>query len=92
MNVTMQPGMDKCSPDEAPLTKYCYETHPSGYVVYEDYLPCMNSWILLPGFELMPKGFLAAVYFAFLMYLFLGISILSDVFMGSIEVITSAKR
>ena len=45
MNVTMQPGMDKCSPDEAPLTKYCYETHPSGYVVYEDYLPCMNSWI-----------------------------------------------
>ena len=40
----------------------------------------------------MNKNFLAAVYFLFLMYLFLGISIIADIFMEAIEVITSTVK
>jgi len=37
----------------------------------------------------MGTGFLMVVYFFFLMYLFIGISIIADIFMESIETITS---
>ena len=91
MATLTQPGMDKCGDNVD--TKFCYEPHGDrGYVVYNDYKPCMESWILLPGFELLPREFVATVYFFFLVYLFLGISILSDVFMNAIEVITAKKR
>lgn len=40
----------------------------------------------------MSKGFLATVYFIFLMWLFLGIAIIADLFMEAIEVITSTTK
>jgi len=40
----------------------------------------------------MATNFLAVTYFVFLMYLFLGISIIADIFMEAIEVITSTTQ
>ena len=54
---------------------------------YTTEVPC-HSWILLHGTSLYNKGVLAFIYFIFLCFLFLGIAIVSDIFMGSIEVIT----
>lgn len=51
-----------------------------------------DSFILVPGMTIMSNGLLAVVYFVFLIYLFLGISIISDIFMEAIEQITSSKR
>jgi hypothetical protein len=48
-----------------------------------------NSFVLLPGVMLMNHGFLAVVYLIALVYLFLGIAIISDIFMESIEQITA---
>lgn len=45
--------------------------------------------VLLPGTQLLSNNFLAVVYFSFLMYLFLGIAIIADIFMEAIEAITS---
>ncbi|CAD7967795.1 unnamed protein product [Amoebophrya sp. A25] len=53
-----------------------------------------EGWIF-PLFEAekdLPKGVLAAIYITFLAYLFLGIAVGSDVFMTSIEALTSMKR
>jgi len=50
------------------------------------------SYIVIPGLQLLDKHVLAAVYFAFLMYLFLGIYIVADIFMEAIEVITSTTK
>lgn len=41
---------------------------------------------------LLSDGFLGAVYLIFLLYLFLGISIIADIFMEAIEVITSKTQ
>lgn len=51
-----------------------------------------HSFILLPGFALQNNSWLAVVYFITLVYIFVGVSIISDIFMDSITVITSAKR
>jgi hypothetical protein len=51
-----------------------------------------DSFILIPGMTIMSNTFQGIVYFIFLIYLFLGISIISDIFMEAIEVITSQKR
>ena len=45
--------------------------------------------VLIPGTTLMPTGLLGFAYFLFLCFLFLGISIVADIFMGAIETITS---
>ena len=45
--------------------------------------------VLIPGTTLMPSGFLGFIYVVFLGFLFLGISIIADIFMEAIEVITS---
>jgi len=45
--------------------------------------------MLIPGTALLPTGFLTICYALSLIYLFLGISIISDIFMTSIEKITS---
>ena len=52
----------------------------------------LSSWVLIPGTSLLSDGVLALAYFFALVYLFLGISIISDIFMGSIEVITSQTK
>lgn len=50
------------------------------------------SFILTPGFRLMNPAWLGFLYFIALVYIFVGVSIISDIFMDSITVITSAKR
>lgn len=42
--------------------------------------------------SLLPTGLMAFVYFLFLGYLFLGISIIADIFMEAIEVICSKTK
>ncbi|KAJ8029397.1 Sodium/calcium exchanger 2 [Holothuria leucospilota] len=66
----------------------------NGYVV--EYVengtePC-SSWILLPAENLWPRWIRGVLYLAAMVYLFVGIAIVSDVFMCSIEVITSQQR
>ena len=73
------------------LQRHCYLTGSRGAVVYDDYEQCADSWVLLPGFNLLPNWFLGLVYFLTLIWLFLGVAIVSDVFMASIEVITSKE-
>ena len=51
-----------------------------------------HSYVLLPGIPLLPKSTLILGYFLALVYLFLGISIVTDIFMGSIEVIVSQTK
>jgi len=50
---------------------------------------CYSGLVLIPGTTLLPKGLLGFAYFMFLGFLFLGISIVADIFMEAIEVITS---
>lgn len=51
-----------------------------------------HSWILIPGTPLIAEWLLAIAYFFGLIYLFLGIALVSDVFMDAIEVITSQTK
>jgi len=51
-----------------------------------------NSWVIVPGTAILPRGLLAFGYGFTLIYLFLGIGIISDVFMTAIEKITSKKQ
>tara|TARA_B110000503_G_C7017856_1_gene358491 strand:+ start:157 stop:423 length:267 start_codon:yes stop_codon:yes gene_type:complete len=57
-----------------------------GRVVYygNNISMCVSSF-LLPGTALLPTGFLVICYAFSLIYLFLGISIISDIFMAGIE-------
>ena len=48
-----------------------------------------NSSVLIPGIALLQTGLLAIFYALALLYLFLGIGIVSEVFMEGIEKITS---
>lgn len=48
-----------------------------------------TSYVLIPGTSLLPKPLLGVTYFIFLCFLFLGISIIADMFMEAIETITS---
>ena len=48
--------------------------------------------INVPGTSLMGKGTLCTFYLIFLFWLFLGISVIADIFMEAIEVITSSTR
>ncbi len=47
--------------------------------------PC-ESWMLLPAENLWDEGLRAFLYCLAMVYVFLGIAIVSDVFMSSIEV------
>ncbi|XP_066273845.1 sodium/calcium exchanger 1-like isoform X3 [Branchiostoma lanceolatum] len=66
-------------------TGYVVETLPNGTQ------PC-ESWLLLPAENLWPSALRGTLYFLAMIYIFIGITIGSDVFMCSIEVITSKKR
>jgi hypothetical protein len=48
-----------------------------------------NSSLLIPGVATLSTGLLAVAYGLALVYLFLGISIVAEIFMESIEKITS---
>lgn len=65
------------------------ETH-KGYIdEYSNKEEFCHSFILIPGSSLVSEGVLCVVYLITLFYLFLGIAIISDIFMEAIEVITS---
>ena len=51
-----------------------------------------HSYVVVPGLPLVSKAILTIGYLLCLVYLFLGISIISDIFMGAIEEITSQTR
>ena len=63
----------------------------NGYIeeFYNSNSVCFSSLVLIPGTQLMSNSFLGGVYLLFLLYLFLGIAIISDLFMAAIENITS---
>jgi len=68
-----------------------FTNYSKGYVVeYE--APCFKSWLLLPAENLWSEGLRGFLYIVAMFYLFLGIAIIADIFMSSIEVITSKKR
>jgi hypothetical protein len=50
-----------------------------------------NSWVLIPGTAILPKNMLSVAYCLTLTYLFMGIGIVSEIFMVAIEKITSKK-
>ena len=86
-----------CSLNATDGTKFCKITFSSerGYVV--EYVSQPNasicsSWLLLPGENLWPEWLRGCLYLIAMAYIFVGIAIVSDLFMGSIEVITSKKR
>ncbi|KAK3096603.1 hypothetical protein FSP39_001609 [Pinctada imbricata] len=69
-------------------------SYSNGYVVEivsNGSEPC-SSWILLPAENLWPEWLRGILYVIAIVYMFLGVAIASDIFMGSIEVITSKKR
>ncbi|XP_052828046.1 sodium/calcium exchanger 2 isoform X6 [Octopus bimaculoides] len=70
------------------------QNYTYGYIV--EYIPenhtrC-SSWILVPGENLWLHTTRGVIYIIAILYIFLGIAIVSDLFMSSIEVITSQKR
>ncbi len=66
--------------------------YSNGYVVEYNKNDSCESYILLPAENLWYEGVRGFLYCLALVYLFLGIAIVSDVFMSSIEVITSKRR
>jgi hypothetical protein len=66
------------------------EWYPRGRIVYYSHNEQVcNSTLLIPGTAILPNGLLAVFYALALVYLFLGIYVVSDIFMASIERITS---
>lgn len=51
-----------------------------------------DSYVVIPGSSLINNGVLGFFYLLSLIYCFLGIAIVADIFMGSIEVITSKTK
>jgi len=51
-----------------------------------------NSWVIVPGTAILPTGLLAVAYGLTLAWLFMGIAIVSDIFMAAIEKITSKTQ
>jgi hypothetical protein len=67
------------------------ENYPRGRIVmFGNGDMICNSRFIIPGTSLLPVGVLAVAYFMALVYLFLGISIIAELFMAGIEQITSA--
>lgn len=65
------------------------ENYANGFVEeYYDTQIC-KSVFLIPGTSLLNKGLMGFVYLVWLLWLFVGIAIISDIFMESIEVITA---
>jgi len=66
------------------------ETYDRGFVsTFANTEEICDSWILGPGMPLQHPALLFSVYLFILLELFLGISIISDIFMNAIEKITS---
>lgn len=68
------------------------EEYDRGRIVYfsKNTEVCSSS-LLIPGIATMSRGVLSVAYGLSLVYLFLGISIVAEIFMEAIEKITSKK-
>jgi len=53
---------------------------------------CYSAAFNLPGTPLMGNTTVGIFYFIFLLWLFLGISVIADIFMEAIEIITSSTK
>jgi len=72
---------------------FIFNTYDGGRGIIIEYTnSTCESWILLPGENLWPSWVRGFLYIGFMFYLFIGIAIISDIFMGAIEVITSKKK
>jgi hypothetical protein len=65
------------------------DNYPRGRIVAYFGVDACTSQFIIPGTQLLPVGVLAFAYALTLAYLFLGISIIAEVFMAGIEKITS---
>lgn len=63
-----------------------------GFVVERKVEERCESWILVPAENLWDPGLRAFLYLFCMFYCFLGIAVVSDIFMSSIEVITSQTK
>lgn len=57
------PGLPSCLSLKESQRADCYivsETDRQGYVVYSNYRGCLNSWLAVPGFMLLPTWGLAS--------------------------------
>eukprot|EP01064_Diplonema_japonicum_P038184 TRINITY_DN915_c1_g2_i1.p1 TRINITY_DN915_c1_g2~~TRINITY_DN915_c1_g2_i1.p1 ORF type:complete len:919 (+),score=209.49 TRINITY_DN915_c1_g2_i1:70-2826(+) len=59
---------------------------------YNDNTTLCDSWVNLPAGNVWNPALRVVLYFCSLLYTFLGIAIISDIFMSGIEKITSAKE
>ena len=67
--------------------------NPQGFVdEYTNKEEFCVSWVYHTGLSLMPDAVLGVMHLIFLFWLFIGIAILADIFMESIEVITSKSK
>jgi solute carrier family 8 (sodium/calcium exchanger) len=77
-------------------TKACYtrQNFTYGYIVEElpAGVPFCDSFILFPGEKLWERRTLQVAYLLGLLFCFLGVAIVADIFMAAIEVITSKER
>ena len=81
------------------LLLWCCAAHNFALVhFWEIWPPGVNkevfctSWVFNPGLSLLGDGALAIFYLILLFWLFIGIQILSDIFMEAIEEITSKSQ
>ena len=74
----------------ATVVQYYDNGHVVEYV--KDNLSACESWMLLPAENLWPIWLRGILYFSAMIYIFVGIAIVSDIFMCSIEIITSKKK
>jgi len=69
------------------------EEYERGRIVYfSKNTSVCSSILLIPGIATLNRGFLAFAYGFALIYLFLGIAIVAEIFMEAIEKITSKKE
>jgi solute carrier family 8 (sodium/calcium exchanger) len=71
---------------------YSYNPQPRGYIQEYSNKPSMcTTGLFFPGVSLVSEGVLGVACLLLLLYLFLGVAIVADLFMEAIEVITSSK-
>jgi len=77
-------------------SKACYvrQNFTYGYIVEElpAGVPFCDSFILFPGEKLWERRTLQVAYLLGLLFCFLGVAIVADIFMAAIEVITAKER
>ncbi|XP_077863706.1 sodium/calcium exchanger 3-like [Saccoglossus kowalevskii] len=76
------------------MPEWVYTNYSRGYVIeiIPDGSKQCTSLLLIPAENLWPEWVRGTLYFIAMLYVFVGIAIISDIFMCSIEVITSKKR